>query len=1155
MRRAMILTIARAEIRSTRRLARYWVFAVLSVVISSAVYFQMAFMHGMFSRHSATIGAMGPRYLISSTGFYLLTVFLVGLIFLAFDVRARDVRERMAEVLDSRPVSNTEFLLGRCLGLVFMSWVPVILVAILLQVFGSLSLWNDWPIGDLLEPYSLIGFLLQTLTTFALWCAIIVLVAVLVRNRFVIVLVALGLLGLQYWLTFQLPMYLQPIFTILPTFDLASDLVPMLVPPGGGSHFLALWILSAGFITVAIALHPRSDGGSTSLRLILGSTLVVLSLAIIGAQVWQTNAGRNQTAAWLAAHEEYRDVARPDVLAMTGTVRIDPGRELELDLQMRLQLQSDEQRLIFTFNPGLNVRNVSVNGMDAPWTHAFGLLKITPPGPLSKDAEILVALQASGLPNTTFGYLDTSFDLLESNVIDGQVGILGFDKSIFTSSYVALMPGGRWLPRAGSDVPSGDPRTHPDDYFEVDLEVEVPVDWLVAGPGRRQAVSDSINGAVAGFRFHPSAPVSEVGLFAARFERRSVEVAGIELEILVYPGHDRNLIFFADATEALKGRLEELFTEAEKLGLPYPYESLSLVEVPNRLRGYAGGWRMDTAQTMPGLLLLRESSFPTARFEMGFRKVEEFEGRQGGIGAAKVAAIERFFENDFSGGNVFTGVSRNFLRFQTGAQGEGALAINFVLDELVSQLLTGKRGYFSAHEFTQQANLLIGQTITDLTTGRTDSIAEAVMQATTNRPSVWDRALGASLADLEPNDNPRQSLNVLALKSRAIARSILDGFGREKTAALLAELLSRFRGSNFDSRDLLQVSAELDIDLDALLGDWLHESALPGFLTSPVRVDRLTDDDMGNPRYQTRLHLRNDEPTPGLVRLRYTTQRKRAGGQQRLWEKTRPLRVGGHQSIEVGVLSSAPPIEMWLQPYLALNRHAVQLVLPKIDTQSQVEGASLLGSRPSTWQPRQSADIVIDDLDSGFSVQTDRPMDGRIGGVEGALQGLQVDLDQGLPVFHTMFGPPQVWSRVEESNSWGKYRHTHAIIASGDGTQSTTFTADLPEEGRWRLAYFVSKKPIAAGADRIANTMDTMGKYNLTLVSSDGDRQPIEFDAAAAEDGWNDLGEYGLPAGETRLQITNASSGKVVVADAIRWHLLGPRTVGTRTVGLHTVFE
>ena len=108
----MILAIMRAEIRSVRRLARYWIFSVLSVGISFLSYIFYAGMHGFASRFSATAGVLGPRYLMASLGAVILVIFLFGLIFLAFDIRARDERERMAEVLDSRPVSNPEFLVG-----------------------------------------------------------------------------------------------------------------------------------------------------------------------------------------------------------------------------------------------------------------------------------------------------------------------------------------------------------------------------------------------------------------------------------------------------------------------------------------------------------------------------------------------------------------------------------------------------------------------------------------------------------------------------------------------------------------------------------------------------------------------------------------------------------------------------------------------------------------------------------------------------------------------------------------------------------------------------------------------------------------------------------------------------------------------------------
>jgi ABC-type transport system involved in multi-copper enzyme maturation permease subunit len=1142
IRLPMILAIARAEIRSVRRLIRYWMFSVLSVLITFLIYMYYSALHGFVSRLSATIGATGPRYLMSAMGLYILVIFLLGLIFLAFDVRARDERERIAEVLDSRPMSNVELLVGRSVGLVLMAWAPVLFVAVALQAFGSLALMFDWYLGEPVEPWSLLGFTLDTLTVFSLWCGIIVLLAVLVRNRMLVAIAALVLLGLNFWGMFRMPIYLQPVLMPFGNFGMASDLVPSLAVTVNSLQRVSMWILTAGLIALAAAFHPRPDGGSKSRKIAVGGGLVAVTAIIITLLTVQANAGMDVRETWLAAHEEHRDDPRADVQSITGTVRIDPGTNVGLDLEIRVLAPADRrlETLLFTFNPGFDVDRVSVGGTDASFTHESGLLEITPSNPLLPGAETVIELTTSGKPDTTFGYLDAERNPLAGTLIDSGIFILGVDVGVFKSPYVALMPGLGWLPHSGSDVPAGDPRTHPSDYFEVDLEVEVPDGWLVAGPGRRQ-VLDS-DGERARFRFRPGAPVPHVGLLASRFDRRSMEVAGVELEILVHPKHLRNLKFFEDAAGEIESRIEELLTDAEKLGLPYPYGGLTLVESPTNLRGYGGGWRMDTTQAMPGVLLLRENSFTTSRFEFEFRNPEDFDEREGGMARAKVEAVERFFENDFSGGNVFLGGSRNFLLFQTGAHGEGALALDFVLDELVNQLLTGKRGYFSAFLFDQKSSFVIGETIINMLTGQTESIAEAVLKAASDRPSVWDLALGTSMAALEPTEDAPQSLNVLALKSRAIALSILDGLGREKTAALLSELLSRYRGGHFTGADFHQIAVELDASLEPLIGDWLNEATLPGFITSPVVIERLADDDQGNPRYQTRVHVLNDESTPGLLRMSYLTGEE--GTRENSRQLTEPVRLAGHESVEIGLLSSTPPQELWLQPYLSLNRQEVQLSLPRVDQEEEVEAEPFLGHRPSDWRPFETADIVIDDLDEGFSVESAEEESGtRLRGGLASFFVPPVDMDQGLPEFSQAGLPPKEWSRRETPSSWGKYRHTIALVSSGSGDHRAIFKAELPHSGRWRLAYYLpeltrmANTSIRVGGARIDGSIGlagSLGTYDLTLVAG-GQEQTLEFDGEAAEVGWNSLGEFDLAQGEARVEVSNETSGRLVIADAIRW--------------------
>ena len=60
MRPGTILAVAIAEMRSARRLARTWIFAVLSLLVASIAFGYFSVIHGMASGYSATAGFVGP---------------------------------------------------------------------------------------------------------------------------------------------------------------------------------------------------------------------------------------------------------------------------------------------------------------------------------------------------------------------------------------------------------------------------------------------------------------------------------------------------------------------------------------------------------------------------------------------------------------------------------------------------------------------------------------------------------------------------------------------------------------------------------------------------------------------------------------------------------------------------------------------------------------------------------------------------------------------------------------------------------------------------------------------------------------------------------------------------------------------------------------
>ena len=1119
-----VLTVARAEIRLTRRLVRYWVFLILSYIFGIAAYFYYGTIHGLFSSYSATVASIGPRFLISLVGNIYFMVFMVGVVFLGFDVRARDRRERMIEVLDSRPYTNLELVGGRFLGLLLATWVPIVVLSVIWELFGLLLPALGSPVGEPIELFSLIALtFFMTLPGLAFVLALVFLVTLLVRNRLIAAVLLLAILGVDFWATLWLPSTYGPLFDISGAYivNFPSDILPGIADTVGWIQRPAVLLAALGMLGLAAAIHPRLDGGSRGGTAARAAGLFVLAAALAGFGAFQRLSDLECIEAWREAHAARGDGVIPDLRSISGEVKIDPGRALELELDLAFRAPQGEpiETPLFTLNPGLKVKAAQeASGQPLAFTHQDGLLELRLPVRLEPGAETTIHLSLQGLPDRRFGYLDSVRTPEALEPAEGQLFLLGFERAIFDRRFVALMPGIRWLPATGSEKDRDDPRRRAVDFFDVDLTVELPSGWLAAGPGRRREVAGRGEG--VRFRFAPPAPVPEVALIASRFESRSVELEGVLMEILIHPGHTRNLEALADAADEICMWIEERLREARESGLGYPYGALTLVEVPNALRGYAGGWRMDTALAPPAMVLMREMSFPTARFDAAFRNPEAFKDREGGLPRAKRDRIRAYFVNDFSGGNVFMGAARNFLVNQTAATGPEGLALNFVMETLATRLITDTRGYFSAHLFDSDLGQTVGTTIqtffTNPSPGR--SFADAAIEAITSRPQVWDTALGVSLNDLDPWEDPARTVDVLTLKGGAVAQSILDALGPEKTRKLLASLREHHKGQSFSFVDLLAAGRTLGEDLDELLGDWLGSTELPGFVGSSARAYRLSDSERGTPRYQLLVSVRNDEPVPGIFRVHYWIGSSRESEHV----KSKPIRLGGRSALRFAAISSRRPVSVYIEPYLSLNRISFKVPLDSWDEEKIVDEEPMEGPEEVVWEQPEEGLIIVDDLDEGFNVADGKEASGlRLGA-----HRVDTETDQGLPL--QRFGmPPSTWSRMVNSRCWGKYRHTMAVVRAGAGTSSANFTATIPRAGMWDLELHMPGSQSFLAVRK-------WGTWHLALFDG-SDRQEVTFDSGAGTQGWNLVGTFDLSEGEIRVDLSDKTNGQVVVADAIRW--------------------
>jgi hypothetical protein len=614
--------------------------------------------------------------------------------------------------------------------------------------------------------------------------------------------------------------------------------------------------------------------------------------------------------------------------------------------------------------------------------------------------------------------------------------------------------------------------------------------------------------------------VPEVALVAGRYESRSVEIEEVTLEMLVHPAHAESFDQFEDAAEELTRWLEEKLTEAAEVGLGYPYDALTMVEVPNALRGIGGGWRMDSTLIQPAMILMRESGFPTAHFKRAWRNPEQYEDREDGLPGHKREILEALFENDMNGGNPFIAAARSFFGFQTAGEGPGGVPLDFVFENLASRLVTEHRGYFSYRIFDETFGTdfqLAGQSMNNVDrVGET--YTDVLIHRLTSRPEVWEAVLDASLVEMDPWEDPERTIDVLALKGGAMAQSMLDDLGREKTGQFLAALRNENTGETFQRQEVLAAAEEVQEDLELWLDTWLEQTDLPGFTVGEVRVYRLEDGEDGTPRYQSIITVRNDEAVPGLIKVEH---RKGEGRSEADRGATQPVRVGAGTSVEIGLITSAAPTALRVAPYLALNRDPFSVSLPTVDEEKTVDDEPFTGSREIDWEPIREG-IIVDDLDESFAVEET----GERGMLRVAGRGGDVTLDQGLPISPRLRATR--WSRMAATTAYGKYRHTMAVIRAGAGDRKAVFTTELPDAGQWELEYFFAR-PTSRSAGRLE-----LGTWNLTLMDESGS-QEITFDAGGGEPGWNSLGTFEVAGGEVKLMVSNDTDGDYVVADAIRW--------------------
>ena len=621
-----VLQVAWTELRSVFRLFRFWLVALLlsgavlsAYVLSCLVYVNIAPFNVSF------VGGT-PLYLLGNLDPAYFVFFQAGLLLLIFDLPHRTRMNRLEEVLESQPVTNFEFQLGRTLCYSGLVWMIVCLNVLLMQLFGLVSQFFNFDIADTIQLHSIFNLLVVDAPVALLfWTSLILLLTQLLRSRLlVLVTSAVAILAYYLWVLNTPFSFVDLISHSSNQTLFISDILPAL--PSATS-----WIMRIGILLMVVALlalgawfYQRTDSTHRVWTRALPLTSLGVGVLVLSTGVLYELNKSNEIKNWREAHQTFEWKTKLDIQSIHGSVDINPRRQMHIDLSVDFSLtsQSPVQSLVFTLNPGYQITTIDVNEISCEFEFDNGVLEVSVPFVLEPETEYSFKIVATGKPDPHFAYLNAPYDYLADTQFPVQaLHSFGTNGSIYNRKFVALMPGVYWYPIPGPVPHPADDDSLRSDFFDVELQVQLdaPPSWKVVGPGTSLPNSEE----PSQYLTKPNIPIASIGLFASEYVEISHDFENIKLALYLHSRHAQNFAALEQYNSDVVAKIDEYLKNFEENDVPIAYSSLVFVEVPNKLRTIGGGWRMDRLNTLPSVILLKERGFPTLNIERLVREVEE----------------------------------------------------------------------------------------------------------------------------------------------------------------------------------------------------------------------------------------------------------------------------------------------------------------------------------------------------------------------------------------------------------------------------------------------------------------------------------------------------------------------------------------------------
>jgi len=349
----------------------------------------------------------------------------------------------------------------------------------------------------------------------------------------------------------------------------------------------------------------------------------------------------------------------------------------------------------------------------------------------------------------------------------------------------------------------------------------------------------------------------------------------------------------------------------------------------------------------------------------------------------------------------------------------------------------------------------------------------------------------------------------------------------------ISEILKEYRFKTLEVDKFCEIiENRFQFDFKPFIKDCYGTQQLPGFLISNIQGYEILD---GNrTRFQVTFAVSNPEPVKGLMIVSF---RVMGGGRGRgdgpgfgmgfdQQEIERIITIPAHQTKEVGIVLDSSPRMMMVNSLISKNVPSIITHFfedfQKNNTLKPFDGERLLDH---PIEITAADEIIVDNEDLGFKV-FNPPSKSLLKKLLKISPAEESEKYSGVQFMR----PPSKWVATTNPLYFGKYIRSAFYTKAGNGDRKVAWNSEIQESGSYDIYCYAIRMPRRRG-DRDEQRDE---QYHYRVYHDDGEDEAI-LNLRDAETGWNLLGTYYLSSGPAKVELTNESQGRIVVADAIKW--------------------